>query len=117
MSPALKEALADYLSSSERREGRNVITTERSDRFSAHAVVVFFSRLYKKLGFTGVSSHSGRRSFCSRAARRIFHAGGSLRDVQALMGHRHLSTTQRYIEQDIEAQRKVVCSLYGAMNL
>jgi len=42
------------------------------------------------------------------AARRISTVGGSLRDVQMLAGHAVLSTTQRYIEADVEAQRKVV---------
>jgi integrase/recombinase XerD len=49
----------------------------------------------------------------TRAAKKIFQAGGSLKDVQALAGHRHLSTTQRYIEQDIEAQKLVVGMLYS----
>ena len=30
------------------------------------------------------------------------------RDVQMLAGHRALSTTQRYIEADVEAQKRVV---------
>ena len=34
--------------------------------------------------------------------------GGSLRDAQMLAGHRALSTTQRYIEADVEAQKRVV---------
>jgi len=34
--------------------------------------------------------------------------GGSLRDVPMLAGHAALSTTQRYIEADVEAQRKVL---------
>jgi hypothetical protein len=42
------------------------------------------------------------------AARKISTLGGSLRDVQMLAGHAALSTTQRYIEADAEAQRKVV---------
>ena len=42
------------------------------------------------------------------SARKISTVGGSLRDVQMLAGHAALSTTQRYIEADIEAQRKVV---------
>jgi site-specific recombinase XerD len=33
---------------------------------------------------------------------------GQIRDVQMLAGHTALSTTQRYIEADVEAQRKVV---------
>jgi integrase/recombinase XerD len=70
--------------------------------------VVFFSRLNKRVGFIGVSSHSGRRSFASRAAKKLTQAGGSLRDVQAMLGHRSLSTTQKHLEQDVEAQRKVV---------
>ena len=113
MSPALKLALGEFLEQRRGCPSKYVIITERSERFSAHAVVVFFARLYRKLGFSGLSSHSGRRSYCTRAARKIASAGGSLKDVQALMGHRHLSTTQRYIEQDVEAQRKVAALVYA----
>jgi integrase/recombinase XerD len=56
----------------------------------------------------GCSSHSGRRSFITRAARKISEVGGSLRDIQALAGHASLGTTARYIEVDADAQRKVV---------
>ena len=34
--------------------------------------------------------------------------GGSLRDVQLLAGHSALETTQRYIESDVNAMRRVV---------
>jgi integrase/recombinase XerD len=63
---------------------------------------------YEHLGFRGCSSHSGRRTFITNAARKISTVGGSLRDVQVLAGHTRLSTTQRYIEADSEAQRRVV---------
>ena len=53
-------------------------------------------------------SHSGRRTFITNAARKISTVGGSLRDVQMLAGHKALSTTQRYIEGDVEAKRRVV---------
>ena len=49
-----------------------------------------------------------RRTFITNAARTISTVGGSLRDVQMLAGHRALSTTQRYIEADVEAQKRVV---------
>jgi len=85
-----------------------VIHSERDRGLSAGAVAVWFHRLYAGLGMVGCSSHSGRRSFVTRAARRISEVGGSLRDVQMLAGHASLNTTARYIEHDADAQRKVV---------
>jgi integrase len=85
-----------------------VITTERSKRTSSQAIVNLFSRWYEQLGFLGASSHSGHRTFITNAARKIPSVGGSIRDVQLLAGHTSLRTTQRYIEADAEAQRKVV---------
>ena len=114
MSPALKEQLTEYLEQRRNISSKFVIITERSERFSAHAVVVFFARLYRKLGFVGLSSHSGRRSFATRAARKISQAGGSLRDVQALLGHRWIATTEKYLDQEIDAQRKVTEMIYTA---
>jgi integrase len=85
-----------------------VITTERAERSSAAAIVNLFAHWYRITGLKGCSSHSGRRTFITNAARTISTVGGSLRDVQMLAGHRALSTTQRYIEADVEAQRRVV---------
>jgi integrase/recombinase XerD len=85
-----------------------VISTERGPRTSAQAIVNMFSRWYSELGLVGCSSHSGRRTFITDAARRISTVGGSIRDVQMLAGHSDLRTTQRYIEADTEAQRRVV---------
>ena len=85
-----------------------VITTERSDRTSAQAVVNMFGQWYADLGLIGCSSHSGRRTFITNAAKKITTVGGSLRDVQALAGHSSLAVTQRYIEGDAEARRKIV---------
>jgi integrase/recombinase XerD len=85
-----------------------VITTERSEQFSPAAIVNLFAGWYRAIGLQGCSSHSGRRTFITNAARKISTVGGSLRDVQVLAGHKALSTTQRYIEADASAQRKVV---------
>ena len=75
---------------------------------SAAAIVNLFARWYRATCLKGCSSHSGRRTFITNAARTISTVGGSLRDVQMLAGHRALSTTQRYIEADVEAQKRVV---------
>jgi integrase len=85
-----------------------VITSERGDRTSSYAIVNKFAAWYRSLGFNGASSHSGRRTFITNAARRISTVGGSLRDVQLLAGHSALGTTQRYIEADGLAQRRIV---------
>jgi integrase/recombinase XerC len=85
-----------------------VIHSERERGLSAGAVAVWFHRLYRDLGMVGCSSHSGRRTFITRAARKIGEVGGSLRDIQQLAGHASLGTTARYIEGDHDAQRKVV---------
>jgi integrase/recombinase XerD len=91
-----------------RPEAAYVITTERSPRTSAQAVVNMFKRWYTGLGLLGCSSHSGRRTFITNAAKKISTVGGSLRDVQALAGHSSLAVTQRYIDGDSEARRKIV---------
>lgn len=88
--------------------GDTVVQTERSRVTSAQVVVNLFRRWYSAMGLEGCSSHSGRRTFITNAARRISTVGGSLRDVQALAGHSSLATTQRYIEINAEAKRKVV---------
>jgi integrase/recombinase XerD len=73
---------------------------------TALSIVVWFKRAYAYLGLDGCSSHSGRRTFITRAARLVHEAGGSLRDVQLLAGHRSIQTTQRYIDGDTEAQQQ-----------
>ena len=85
-----------------------IIHSERDRGLSPGAVAVWFHRLYASLGMIGCSSHSGRRTFITRAARKIGEVGGSLRDIQQLAGHSSLGTTARYIEGDDDAQRKVV---------
>ena len=67
-----------------------------------------FHRLYASLGLIGGSSHSGRRTCITRAARKVSEAGGSLRDVQQLAGHASLSLTQRSIEGDSDAKRELI---------
>jgi integrase/recombinase XerD len=75
------------------------------------SIVVWFNRAFRNIGLIGCSSHSGRRTFITRAARLAHNAGGSLRDVQLLAGHRSIQTTQRYIDGDSDVQRKLVAMI------
>lgn len=85
-----------------------VIRSERGGHMTARSVVNWFRATYAELSLNGCSSHSGRRTFITRSARAISKTGGSLRDVQELAGHRSLSTTERYIQGDRDAQRKLI---------
>jgi integrase/recombinase XerD len=104
--PRLKSALSQ-LAKVTGKEG-HVIKSERSEKLSPGSVVNWFKAFYRRLGFEGCSSHSGRRTFITLAARRISKAGGSIRDVQMLAGHRSLRHTQGYIEANTQAQRRLM---------
>ena len=85
-----------------------IIRTERSQSTSPQSIVNLFSRWYSDMGFIGCSSHSGRRTFITNLSKKISVVGGTLRDVQSLVGHKNLQTTQRYIEVDTDCQRELV---------
>ena len=85
-----------------------VIRTERSLSTTSQVIVNMFYNWYKKFGLLGCSSHSGRRTFITETSKKISLVGGSLRDIQMMVGHSSLQTTQRYIEADSLSQRKVI---------
>ena len=72
--------------------------------FTAQTMVNLFQRLYKLAGIAGASSHSGRRQFVTELADK----GVNARVVQVLARHRHLSTTQRYIDVNDNKLRAAV---------
>ena len=109
MNKHLKCALTDLQALKMRDPLGPVFYSERKrGNVASQTIIDWFSSLYEKLGFEGASSHSGRRTFITNAAKKITTVGGSLRDVQNLAGHASLQTTQRYIESDEEAKRKIV---------
>jgi integrase len=111
INPCLKKALYRL----HRKQGYpiqgHIVLSERGEAMHASSVVKWFRSVYSELSFDGCSSHSGRRSFVTRAARIIHLVGGSLKDVQQLAGHRSLQTTQAYIEGDSRIQQRLVARL------
>ncbi len=87
---------------------RHIIDSERGYKTSSQAIVNWFYALYKSVGIEGCSSHSGRRTFITNAAKNISLVGGSINDVRLLAGHTSLATTQRYIEYNTNAHKRVV---------
>ena len=91
--------------------GGFVIRSERSKSVAPQMIVNLFRGWYSELELAGCSSHSGRRTFLTTAAQKISLVGGSIRDIQALAGHKSLQTTQRYIELNTQAQQRVISAL------
>lgn len=104
----LRNALVELHICGGRCRAGHVIKSERAARMSPASVVNWFARYYRQLGLTGCSSHSGRRTFITTSARVLARTGGSLRDIQELAGHRALTTTERYIQGDRAAQRRLI---------
>jgi integrase/recombinase XerC len=106
--PALRRALRKLHAEQGRPSTGPVCLSERGGPLTAKSVVNWFAAQYQELGFEGCSSHSGRRTMITLAARNVSKAGGSLRDVMELAGHRALTTTERYIVGDRDAQRRLI---------
>ncbi|WP_294619206.1 site-specific integrase [uncultured Roseovarius sp.] len=81
-----------------------LIFSAKGGGFSAQTMVNLFYTLYTAAGIDGASSHSGRRQFVTELADKGLNA----RVVQALARHKHLNTTQRYIELNDKKLRAAV---------
>ncbi|GAB5351623.1 tyrosine-type recombinase/integrase [Qipengyuania sp. 483] len=107
----LRRVLKRYHKADGRPASGPLVRSERGAAMTPRSIVNWFHEAYAVLELNGCSSHSGRRTFITQSARLISKTGGSLRDVQELAGHRALTTTERYIEGDREAQRKLIAML------
>ena len=65
--PELQQALSALRQSS--AGAGPVVCSERGGPMKPLSIVIWFERAYQALGFDGCSSHSGRRTFITRAAR------------------------------------------------
>lgn len=105
----LRAALVALKAKRSPEPGDRIVHSERDAGMSPGAVTVWFHRLYNdRLGFSGASSHSGRRTFVTNTAKAAIAAGGTLRDVQEMVGHASLQTTQGYIQGSTDAKRRMV---------
>ena len=81
-----------------------LVFSAKGGSFTAQTMVNLFQRLYKLAAVQGASSHSGRRQFVTELADK----GVNARVVQVLARHKHLSTTQRYIDVNDNKLRAAV---------
>ena len=100
----LKDYLDHRLKQTTEREAP-LFTPETSiQAFSVDSLTHRFHDFYRKAGFDNASSHSGRRTFITQLAAK----GVGARVLQELAGHRHLTTTQRYIDISEAMKRNAV---------
>ena len=107
VSKRLRQMLARYAATYPKHVAhptRKLIYSAKRNGFTSQTVVNLFHNLYKAAGITGASSHSGRRQFITAIADKGINA----RIVQALARHKHLNTTQRYIEVNENHMRTAV---------
>ncbi len=91
-----------------------LLRTQKRTAFTPNTLCQWFTNLYRRAGIEGATSHSGRRWFITRLA----HAGVSPKVIMTLAGHKHLTTTQRYIEvNDAMLRRAVEVPLAGIWGL
>jgi integrase len=109
MHPTLKQALTDLWLV--QTNHNHIIASNRGGAMRPNSIVNWFVTMFDDLKIDGCSSHSGRRTFITAAAKNVHRTGGSLRDVQMLAGHQSIETTQRYIDGDTQSQRQLVSML------
>ncbi len=109
MHPSLRQALVELWPV--RTSNTHIVASNRGGAMRPNSIVNWFVTMFAELELDGCSSHSGRRTFITTAAKNVYRAGASLRDVQLLAGHRSIDTTQRYIEGDTQSQRRLVSLL------
>ncbi|WP_375698428.1 tyrosine-type recombinase/integrase [Pseudophaeobacter sp. TrK17] len=91
----LRRALAEYaLLVDVTQPNAPLLPSQKGGHFSPNTMCQLFLEIYKACGLKDASSHSGRRTYITRLANR----GVGVRLLAALAGHRHISTTQRYID-------------------
>lgn len=88
-------------------KNKPLISTQKKSAFSANTLCQHLRTLYAKACIEGGSSHSGRRWFITKLA----HKGVSAKVIMTLAGHKHLSTTQRYIEVNDDMLKAAVDTL------
>jgi integrase/recombinase XerD len=115
MHPEIREAIGLFLAEYSNVDWFAVSPRQTRGPMSADAVVQWFYKTFREAGFQRCSSHSGRRSFITHLARAAPLNGCSLADVQRMVGHARLETTQDYIAASPWGHRMVrSLGSYGA---
>lgn len=106
LSRKLQKVLGEYYSHLPKHDSDfPLIYSQKSYKaFSPNSLCQVFGRIYDAAGIKNATSHSGRRTFITKLATK----GVSARVLMELAGHKHLSTTQRYIDVNDQMLKEAV---------
>lgn len=111
--PAVRQALREYLDDRRRREDilfnveAALFKSQKGDSFSPNTMQQLMRRLHEHAGILGGRSHSGRRWFATE----LIGKGVDLKAVATLMGHRSISMTAHYVEDNPQRLRRIAAEL------
>jgi integrase/recombinase XerD len=96
----LKKIVLEYLESRKNKDGalnldEPLFLSQKGGSFNPNTLQQLFHKMYKSVGISGASSHSGRRTMATRCA----ESGVSIKNLQVLMGHSSISSTAIYIQE------------------
>lgn len=100
----MQAEIASYLQQTKRPFDEPLFLSSAGERFSPNSLCQVFGRIYSSCGLDAATSHSGRRTFITTLA----HKGVGVRVLAALAGHKHIGTTQRYIDLNENVMREAV---------
>jgi integrase/recombinase XerD len=115
MHPLIRNALVRFMKAFPSEEYVSISRYGREGRIrkvSPDANKVWFGWMYRRAGLVGCSSHTGRRTFATEVARNCGQKNASIKDVQDLLGHVQLKSTEAYLESSEDVQ-DLVTSLGG----
>ena len=101
----LRGELASYISTCNHSDPSiALITSKTAKPLSPNGLCQVMLHIYDKAGLDKATSHSGRRTFCTRLAER----GTAIHIIAALAGHRNVATTLIYLTANETVMRNAV---------
>ena len=71
-----------------------LLKSQKNTQFSPNSLCQRINELYKKANYSNITSHSGRKSYITHLSNKAIN----MKVIMKLVRHKHLTTTQRYIE-------------------
>lgn len=105
----IRESLKSYINYRKSRETQffridaALFLSQAGGKFSPNALQQLFKKMFVDAGITGASSHSGRRTYCTR----LIEQGVDIKAVSKLMGHNSIQMTAQYVQDNPESLKRI----------